>query len=451
MGCLLSLLKLAVKLTIVLLGTIFLEGVAAFILGFVPLPDPVRGAALGASALCFFAAMLVLVFGRSVRGMKWPVLAGFGLVVAVLLAGGFLATASFLASNPDMSVLLLGNLVAAVLLLLATDPEVLRALDLQDRHPLITAVEVHLTPDSLEDVDIAATTPEDRVGRLAIRGRGPLLRYVLFFTTITDTPLGLRLYRLPGGHIRLFLFTWASDNQLLSRRHTRLLKALTLYLPGATLTSHSQLPSPPVPAGLKGAPSYLTGIPSYTARGLTALIRTLASESLSAYGAHHLLPLEEALLLFQVTAEPRTRNWLDRLLARRMEGDASKAKKLLATAIHSDQVFSPDDSSRRGNLLWATRSLRRLRRLRAPRLLETRVALACWHPASFHTAQLLSRSLAEQLASALQPPAPEAAVTTHTPLLPSKMLRRLLRGAPTGSPTLLLPEEAAAYFDLPPI
>ena len=193
----------------------------------------------------------------------------------------------------------------------------------------------------------------------------------------------------------------------------------------------------------------MAGVPSDAAHGLTALTMALSSGTQPAASDDPCPSLEDSLVLFQVTTERHSRSWIDRVMSRRIEAEASQARKLMTTLLHSGRP-GLDAPRHRENLLQATSTLRRLRRARAPHLLDTRVVLACWHPSGPEAAQLLASQLAERLTHALQSLTPEQTVTFHTPLFSGRMTRRLLRGAPTGPPTPLLPEEAASYFDAPP-
>jgi hypothetical protein len=427
MGRLFSLIRGVAKIGAILIGAVFLRSVSAFLLTYVPLSAPVREIALTVATFCFLAAFAALVLGHSLRGMKWPVLVGFGVIGVVLFAGGFVALVSFVWTSPNLGMLLVANLLLAIILALFTDLRWLRALDLLDRSWYAAAIEVHRA-----ELD----------GREESRMR---LRNVVSALALADVPVGFRFQSLPGGHARLFFFTWAPDEPLLRYRQRQLHQLLAAHLSGVTL-SPCELPAVPLPLPLPFAALCFRGTPSDAADGFTALQDVLTKS-----------PNRDAAVLFQVSALPARLEWLDEWVAhRRVQRRAKSAHHLLAAAALVTQGVPPPPEeaealSRPATVARAKEVLRHLHRLEAPDLLETHATLIAWHATSRVKALAIGTRLAGRLASALQGATPGVSVIhkSVSPPLRRRQVRRLLRGTPAGPFTYLLPAEAVAYLGIP--
>jgi hypothetical protein len=426
-GWLFSIARTVAKLGVILVGAVFLRNVSAFLLTFVPMPASVSEVALTLATFCYLAAFAVLVFGRSVRGMKWPVLLGFGVVAVVLAAGGLFAILVLVGATPNLAQLLAGDVLFGIILLLFSDTGWLRALDLADRSGYVAAIEVHRN--------------ESEKGA---RSRMPFGR-VLSALALADVPVGFRFQYLPDRHARLFFFTWAPDEPLLAQRQTQLRQLLAAHLPGVTL-SPGELPAVPLQAQLPSVPIYFRGTPGGGADGFAALQAALNHSS-----------ARNAAIVFQVFAAPAHLGRLDEWATRRrVENHARSARHLLATAALLAEGVPPPPKqaealSKPAAVARAQQVLQQLRRLDASDLLATQVALIVWHPTSYTSALTIGESLAARLASALQAATPSASVTHHAPWRPlgRRQIRRLLRAVPAGSTAYLLPAEAAAYLGIP--
>lgn len=435
MGFIFPLIKMAAKIGVVVFGTFFLQMISLIILSFVPLTPEIQGLALLMATLCYAVALLVLVFGRSVRGMKWPILIGFGFISLTLLAGILLLILSLVVANPTLQLLVIGDLLVALLVLLFANRQWLRSLDLVDRHLLVAAVEVH--PEPAPAAQPSVTTPN----RLRFQR-------VLANLATTKVPVGLRFQFLPGGHARLFLFTWADNEELLLQRQNRLHQFLAVHLPSVTL-SPCQLPSFPLPLTTPASVVYLSGPPSDKADCFAALQKALRSRKFSPSEG-----LNAPAFLFQVFAAPGKLKGIDFWVARRrLEGQANKAQRLLAAATLLTKGIPPPPDlaallSNPAALAKAHHVLRQFKRLNAHLLLCTQAALVCYHPAGLEASKATVQSLAKRVVSTLQPALPTPAVEYKFPRFGARQLRRLLRCTPVGPPTYLLLEEAAAYFGI---
>jgi hypothetical protein len=426
-GWLFSIARTVVKLGVILIGAAFLRNVSAFVLAFVPLPATLSDIALAVATFCYLVAFAVLVFGRSLGGMKWPALVGFSVVVLVLAAGGFAVAAALFHATPSLALLLGGDLLFGFVLLLFSDAGLLRALDLADRRMHIAAIEVH------------TTTSEARASSRM------QLRCVLSALALAEVPLGFRFQYLPDKYLRLFFFTLASDEDLLAQRRTQLHQLLAAHLPEVTL-SPCELPAVPLPPEIPCALVSLRGSPSTAADGFAALQPALKQSS-----------ARQAAIVFQVFAAParlgRLEEWITR---RRVENRARSAGALLGAAALLAEGLPPSPEqaetlSKPAAVARAQQVLQELRKLDAPDLLETQVALIVWHPTSYRSALAIGEGLAAHLASALQATTPSSSVVHHALWGPlrQRQVRRLLRALPMGSATFLLPEEAAAYLGIP--
>ncbi|MFX1562990.1 MAG: hypothetical protein ACFFDP_06755, partial [Promethearchaeota archaeon] len=188
MGLFFSFIKTIVKLGVAVIGAFFLQGVSVFLLSFVPLPEASQNFAVTIATGCFFFAFLVLVFGHSIRAMKWPIIVGVGLIAITLVAGVMLATSMLISGNPNLSVLLFGDFIAVFVIILFIDIEWLRELGFIKRSKYITAFEIHTTPTTNED------TTRERVK----------FQRILANLAALNIPLGFRFQHFPDGHSRLF-------------------------------------------------------------------------------------------------------------------------------------------------------------------------------------------------------------------------------------------------------
>lgn len=426
-GWLFSIARTVAKLGVILVGTAFLRNVSAFLLAFVPMPASISEMALTMATFCYLAAFAVLVFGRSVRGMKWPVLLGFGVIVLVLAVGVLLVVVILVRATPNLAFLLVGDLLFGLVLLLFSDTGWLRALDLTDRSGYVAAIEVHRHES------------EERTGNRVRLGR------VLSALALADVPVGFRFQYLPDRHARLFLFTWAPDEALLAQRRTQLRQLLGAHLLGVTL-SPCELPAVPLPAQLPSALIYFKGSPGSAADGFAALQAALSQSS-----------AQNVAIVFQVFATPARLGRLDEWVTRRrIENQARPARHLLAAAALLAEGVPPSPRqaealSKPAAVARAQKVLQQLRKLEASDLLETQVALIVWHPTSYTRALTIGESVAARLASALQAATPSYSVVYHAPWRPlgQRQVHRLLRAVPAGSTAFLLPAEAAAYLGIP--
>lgn len=425
-GWLFSIARTVVKFGVILVGAVFLRNVSAFLLTFVPMPVAVSEVALTVATFCYLAAFAVLVFGRSVGGMKWPVLAGFGVIAVVVAAGGLFTVLVLVRATPSLALLLTGDLLFGLILLLFSDTGWLRALDLTDRSGYVAAVEVHRNES------------EKSAGSRMPFGR------VLSALALADVPVGFRFQYLPDRHARLFFFTWAPDEALLTHRQTQLRQLLAAHLPGVTL-SPGELPAVPLQAELPAVPIYFKGTPGSGADGFAALQGALSHSS-----------ARNAAIVFQVFAAPARLGRLDEWTTRRrIENHARSARHLLAAAALLAEGVPPpakeaEALSRPKAVARAQQAIDQLRKLDASDLLATQVALLVWHPSSQVKALAVGEQLSGHLASALQGTMLDVSVVYHAPWRPlrQRQVRRLLRAVPAGPTTLLLPNQAAAYLDI---
>ncbi len=424
---------MAAKVGVVIFGTFFLQMVSLLILSFVPLTPEIQALSLLVATMCYAIALLILVFGRSVRGMKWPILIGFGFISLTLLAGLVLLLLSLVMVNPTIQLLVTGDLLIALLALVLSNPQWLQNLDLIDRHLLVAAVEIHSESTRPSQPSVPSS---DRLR----------FQRVLANLAAMKIPAGLRYQFLPGGHSRLFLFTWAETQEILLHRQKRLHQFLAVHLPNVTL-SPCPLPSLPLPETTPAAVAYLSGFPSDKGDGFSALQRALHSQKLSPPDG-----VTAPAFLFQIFAAPGKLEGLDLWFTRRrLESQANRAQRLLAAAALLAKGIPPppDLAALLANpaaMAKAHQVLRLLNRLNATRLFSIKVALVCWHPAGVHAAKTTVESLASRLVSSLQPATPAPVIEYKIPQFGGRQIRRLLRCAPTGPMTLLLPEEAAVYF-----
>ncbi len=424
---------MAAKVGVVVFGTYFLQMVSLIILSFVPLPPEIIGLALLVATPCYALALLIPVFGGNIRGMKWPIIIGLGFISLTLIAGISLLILSLVVVNPILQVLVVGDLLIAFIALLFLNRQWLRNLDLVDRHLLVAAVEIHPEPSS--------TTRPKVTGPSMHR-----FQRVLVNLATTRIPVGLRFQFLPGGHTRLFLFTVAESKELLLHRQKRLHQFLAVHLPNVTL-SPCQLPPHPLPSSTPAAVAYLSGPPSNKVDFITFLQKTLRSRKFSSQK-----DLTAPAFIFQVFTAPKRLERLDFWVARRrLEGRVQKAQRLLAAAtLLSKGIPPPPNLAEKLTdpkaLAQAHLVLHQFRRLTAPLLLQSQTALVCWHPAGQEAAHNTVEALANRLVSELQPMTPTAPISSHLPRFKNRQIQRLLRCAPTGPITFLLPEEAATYF-----
>lgn len=426
------------KLGAAVIGTYFLQGVSAFLMSFVPLPEATQNLTLTMATGCFFLAMLVLVFGHSVRAMKWPIIVGFGFIIITLLAGVVLATSILIAGNPNLTVLLFGDLVAVLVIILFIDTEWLRSLGFIDRSQYITAFEIHSTPTDKE-----ATTP--------VR--------VKFKRTLTNLaalniPLGFRFQHFPDGHTRLFLFTWAPTETLLAQRQKRLHQILSVHLTGVTMEPQP-LPSLHFLSELPASIVFLSGSPSDDAEGFNALQTAIQTHTIKDSKVST-SSIKGPAILYQVSTEPYRFGRFDYwLIRRRLRPQIQDVLQLLAAEEQIAQGIppSPELALKLGEPKTVTQAhqiLRKARQLHAQHLLNTRVVLVSWHPTSQDEANKISQTIAKRVTSTLQPITPTQAVTYRTPFLfkGKRQIRRILHGSPMGPTSPLLPEETATYFGI---
>ncbi len=440
MGIIFSVAKNLFKLGLIFLGTFFLAGIADLILSFAPLSSEAHRFTFLLATACFVVALFVLVYGHSVRGMKWPMLIAFGSVATVLI--GYVIIAITLKSTQYSSIIVV-NIIIVAIILLYTDTEFFRSLDLKDCQ-YVAAIEVTEIPlNYIENQDQKEHTSQDDDSPTRV------FHNLLTRLTYSDTPVCLRITRFEN-KTRIFFLTWAPSPEELTTQQNELHQSLSTYLSKFKIQLLPNPPEPPI-TPIKAAIAHLSGEPHEdpSGKGNTTLGESILSTSPSIN------------TIYQVFATPQRVGILDRWFTRRRYESKEKDSRETITVDKRQKKQKSYTRVDAKALAEAERVERRLKRLRSHRVLAVRVTATCWQPTESNSSNPVPEITDERLKNAVQGHL-EILASTMQSADPAKILKvdllsnwagrpfiRLFRGRPTGKVTLLTHDETAPYFAIP--
>ncbi len=432
MGLLSPIIKLVIKGGVVLVGTAFIAQFTLFLFSFTPFPKELIVLAQMLVMGCIALTLTILVFTRNTEAVKWPLRIA-GIITGGITGAGLLILLTLKASQQNL--ILVASLVTAAVIVLYTDSEVFRTNDLKDRSE-VAAFEVTEIPR----VYLKAPSQISPHSQPMIDHAKPF-QHLLQNAANSDIPLGFRITRTRG-HIRLFFFTWAATADLLANRRNSLHTFLSSHLPHFTVKPIPQLPTSHIPTA-DFAAVYLTGEPSFDSNGagVTALGEALLSTPL------------EINEIYQVFVTPQKPSRIERWFTKRRFNKLSHFTRYALQHGKDQHRRQPQSMGDVDELVKAERIKRRLDRLSTRRVLDVQVSVACWYyqiiQGNGNTEDVAHTHLGV-LSSALQAADPEKDFKIRSIRgLNGRLSQRLLRGNPTGASTLLLPQEAAAFF-MPP-
>jgi hypothetical protein len=425
MGWFTTLVKLFIKIGIVIFGTIFLVSTSLFLLTLVPLPLPVLMLIQVIATASYFLALVILVFGRNIKGMKWPMAIGFGVVFTTFFLGVIFLTLVFISLNFHLRILAIGNCLFAFIVLIISNQSWITKSGITIRSWKTASVELFLTKDS--------QFPHSSDNRA-------ILQLIANLASIR-IPLGFRLQILPKTQPRWFLFTWAFDQKTLQHNQRYLHQLAQIYFHQLTVNP-TNLPTIPIPEASPVRALHITGSPNPSSE-----IKSVLKTSQFA---------EPVALLYQVTVEPQHVHPLEEwLLRRQMKSKAKEAKEILRIANQLAQGIPPtpkqsEKLSTPKAISEAQTTIKQWQFLQNNQLLKTQITLICWHPSSQEKASNIAQTLGNKIIMKLQPIIPRKDLKIHRPFLTTrKHVNQTVLGKPTGPVSILDPLEASSLFAIP--
>ncbi len=425
MGWFSSLVKMFIKIGIIIFGTIFLVSISLFLLILVPLPLPVLMLIQVIAAVSYFLALVVLVFGRNIRGMRWPMAIGFGVVFTTFFLGVIYLTLVFISLNLHLRILAIGNCLFAFIVLIVINQKWITKSGIIIRSWKTSSVELFLTKDPQfpNSSDIRA------------------IHQLITNLAAVQIPLGFRLQVFPETQPRWFLFTWAFDQITLQHHQKHLHQLVQIYFHQLTVNPTS-LPIIPIPETSPVSALHISGSPKPSSE-----IKSILKTSQFA---------EPVALLYQVTVEPQRVHPIEEwLLRRRMRGQVKKAKEVLSMADQLAQGIPliPKQSEKltnRKEISKAQTTIKQWQFLQNNQFLKTQITLICWHPTSRDKASNIAQTLGNRIMMKLQSTIPRKELKIHRPFLAiRKQVNQTIQGKPTGPISILDPLEASSFFPIP--